>query len=101
MPFHRVSVQYGEVTLPVTMKGRLTAEDWRPLIASSIIYNQSPYRGQRKGSIVRLVLPVGVGEIPLVYALLQIFQMRSDQVNIELILVVSVWTLFACSLLGF
>src|SRR5438309_3374252 len=100
LPLDRVIVRYGEVKLPSGMKGRLTPEDWRPLIASSIIYNQSLYRAMRRGSIVRLALPVGIGEIPLIYALLKIFQMRSDQANIELTLVVAGWTLYACSLLA-
>jgi hypothetical protein len=48
LPLDRVVVRYGEVTLPGGMRGKLTPETWRPLIASSIIYNQSLYRGQRK-----------------------------------------------------
>jgi len=78
LPLDRVIVRYGEVKLPSGMSGRLMPEDWRPLIASSIIYNQSLYRAQRRGSIVRLVLPLGFGEVPLIFALLQIFRMRSD-----------------------
>ena len=99
LPLDRVIVRYGEVKLPSGVKGRLTPEDWRPLIASSIIYNQSLYRAQRRGSIVRLVLPLGVGETPLISALLQIFRMRSDQATIELILVIAGWVLFASSVL--
>jgi len=99
LPLDRVIVRYGEVKLPSGVKGRLTPEDWRPLIASSIIYNQSLYRAQRRGSIVRLVLPLGVGETPLISALLQIFRMRSDQATIELILVLAGWVLFASSVL--
>jgi hypothetical protein len=34
-----VVVKYGEVRLPRTMIGRLTAEDWNPLLASPIIYS--------------------------------------------------------------
>src|SRR3989454_4965441 len=100
LPLDRVIVRYGEVKLPSGMIGRLTPEDWRPLIASSIIYNQSLYRAQRRGSIVRLVLPLGVGEVLLIFALLQIFRMRSDQATIELILVLAGWVLFASSVLA-
>jgi len=82
------------------MRGRLTPEDWRSLIASSIIYNQSLYRGQRRGFIVRLVLPMGVGEVPLIFALLQIFHMRNEQATIELILVIAGWILFASAVLS-
>jgi len=98
LPLDSVVVRYGEVKLPSGMRGKLTPEDWRPLIASSIIYNQSLYRAQRRGSIVRLVLPLGVGEVPLIFALLQIFRMRSDQATIELILVLAGWVLFASSI---
>jgi hypothetical protein len=97
LPSDRVIIRYGEVKLPSGMKGRLAPEYWRPLLASSIIYYQSLYGAQRRGSIVRLVLPVGVGEIPLIFALLQIFQMRSDQATIELFLVVVGWALYAWS----
>ena len=100
LPLDRVVVRYGEVKLPSGMRGRLTPEDWRPLIASSIIYNQSLYRGQRRGFIVRLVLPLGVGEVPLIFALLQIFHMRSEQATIEIILVIAGWILFASAVLS-
>lgn len=96
----RVIVRYGEVKLPTGMRGRLSPEDWRPLIASSIIYNQSLYRAQRRGAIVRLALPLGIGEIPLIFALLQIFQMRSSQADIELTIIVVLWSLYASSLLA-
>jgi len=99
LPLDRVIVRYGEVKLPSGMKGRLTPEDWSPLIASSIIYNQSLYRAQRRGSIVRLVLPLGVGEVPLIFALLQIFHMTNGQATIELVLVIAGWILFASSVL--
>src|SRR5437870_10749612 len=92
LPLDRVIVRYGEVKLPSVMRGRLTPEDWRPLVASSMIYNQSLYRAQRRGSIVRLVLPLGVGEVPLIFALLQIFHMRNEQATIELILVLAGWS---------
>src|SRR5437773_2093182 len=101
LPLGRVVVRYGEVKLPFRLKGKLAAEDWRPLLASSILYSQSLYKGQRKGSFTRLILPLAVAEILLVYALLQILQMRNDLAKIELILVVVLWTLFASSLLVF
>ncbi|SRR5713101_121017 len=100
LPLDRVIVRYGEVTLPSGMRGRLTPEAWRPLMVSSIIYNQSLYRGQRTGSRVRIVLPLAVGVIPLLYALLQAGQLRYDQARIELTLVAAVWTLFISSLVA-
>ena len=100
LPLDRLVVRYGEVRLPFRLKGKLTVEDWRPLIASSIIYNQSLYRGQRLGFIVRLVLPIGVGEVPLIFALLQIFHVRNEQAAIELILVIAGWILFASAVLS-
>ena len=59
LPLDRVIVRYGEVKLPSGVKGRLTPEDWRPLIASSIIYNQSLYRAQRRGPLSDLSYPWG------------------------------------------
>src|SRR6266581_9335628 len=79
--------------------GKAYTRGLEPLVALSIIYNQSLYRSQRRGSIVRLVLPLGVGEIPLIFALLQIFHMRNEQATIELILVIAGWILFASSAL--
>src|SRR5438093_13589183 len=52
LPLDRVIVRYGEVKLPSGMRGKLTPRDWRPLIASSIIYNQYLHRAQRRSSIV-------------------------------------------------
>jgi hypothetical protein len=101
LPLDRVIVRYGEVKLPSGMRGRLTPEDWSPPIASSIVYNQSLYRAQRRGSIVRLVLPLGVGEVSLIFALLQIFHMRNEQATIEFILVIAGWIVFASSVLWF
>jgi len=66
----------------------------------AVIYNQCQDVGQRTGSRVRLVLPTAVGVIPLIYALLQAGQMRTDQARIELILVATVWVLFVSSLMG-
>src|SRR5438128_8350274 len=62
---NHVSVVFGEARLPRSMMGKLTAEDWRPLLASSIIYNYFLSREKNRGSLTRVVLPAGLGEIPL------------------------------------
>ncbi len=59
LPLDRVIVRYSEVKLPSGMKGRLTPEDWRPLIASSIIYNQSLYRRRDAVQLSDLSCPWG------------------------------------------
>lgn len=99
LPLDRVIVRYGEVKLPRAMRGRLTPRDWRPLIASSLIYGRFLYVGLRRDLMVRLALPVAVGEIFLAYTILQIFQMGSSQADFELTIVVVAWSLYASTLL--
>ena len=99
VPVDSVVVRYGEVKLPRGMRGRLTAEDWRPLLAASIIYSKDLRKEQTQGALVRLVLPAGLAEIPLVYAFLQVFKMSNGQSDIDLLLVVVAWVVFSISLI--
>ena len=101
MDSDRVSVVFGEVRLPRSMMSKLTAEDWRPLLAPSIIYNYVLSRDKNRGSLTRVVLPVGLGEIPLVYALLTIFRLTNqDYSRTLLITTVTLWTVFTVSLMA-
>jgi hypothetical protein len=97
-----VIVQFGEVRLPRRMMGRLSAEDWRPLLAASILYNYVLLRDKNRTSLIRLVLPVGVGEIPLIFALLVILRLPDRNLSIELLwATVALWAIYTLSLLRF
>jgi len=67
----RVIVQLGEAKLPRSMMGRLTAEEWKPLLAPAIILGYFLLPRQPRDTILRLVLPLGIGEVPLTVALLK------------------------------
>src|SRR5260370_5357020 len=97
-----VIVQFGEVRLPRRMMGRLSAEDWRPLLAASILYNYVLLRDKNRTSLIRLVLPVGIGEIPLIFALLVIFRLPDRNLSIELLwATVALWAIYTLLLLRF
>ena len=97
-----VIVQFGEVRLPRRMMGRLSAEDWRPLLAASILYNYVLLRDKNRTSLIRLVLPVGIGEIPLIFALLVVLRLPDRNLSIELLwATVALWAIYTLSLLRF
>jgi len=96
-----VIVRFGEVRLPRKMMGRLTAADWKPLLASAIIYGDVLSRDKNRGTLIRLVLPLGLGEIPLVFALLQIFRLsRQFDTSGVLLETITIWIVYAFTLLA-
>lgn len=95
-----IIVQFGEVRLPRKMMGRLTAEDWRPMLAASILYNYVLSRDKNRTSLIRLVLPAGLGEIPLIFALLAILRLPDHSLSSELLwATVALWAIYSLSLL--
>jgi hypothetical protein len=95
-----VVVKYEEVRLPQTMRGTLTAKEWRPLLAASIVYHQELRKNWNKGPLFRLVIPLGLGEIPLVFALLYVFRMaQGGTAEIDLVLIIGIWILYVNSIL--
>jgi hypothetical protein len=95
-----VVVKLGEMRLPRRMMGKLTAEDWGPLLAPSIVYNYVLSADKNRTSIIRLVLPVGLGEIPLIYALLVILRLPYGDLSNELLTTtVILWAIYSLSLL--
>ena len=94
-PTDSVVVQYGEIKLPRSMRGKVTAEDWRPLLASSIIYHYLLEPKRSRASLLRLVLPLALGELVLVYALLSVLTPANPDSSVELLVIVSLWTAYA------
>jgi hypothetical protein len=93
-------VKFGEVRRPRSLMGRLTAEDWRPLLAASILYNYVLSRDKNRTSLIHLVLPVGLGEIPLIFALLVILRLPDHSLSSELLwATVALWAIYSLSLL--
>ena len=70
LPGDFVMVLYGEIILPAQMVGKLTPEEWRPLIASSIIFQYTIIRRQNWGLLPLIVLPLA-GAVALVLVLLR------------------------------
>jgi len=56
-----VVVKLGEVRLPRSMRGRLTAEDWKPVLAPSIIYDYFLLRDPIRDYALRVFLPLAIG----------------------------------------
>ena len=69
------TVRFGEVKLPRIMMGRLTAEDWRPLLAPAIIYGYLLLRDEHRDSALRLILPLGLASVASMYSTLQIIHL--------------------------
>jgi hypothetical protein len=69
-----VLVMWGEVKLPGYMKGRLAAEEWRFLLAPSIVYHYIMVRNRNLGSFTRVVLPGTASAFVMIYFFLQIIK---------------------------
>jgi uncharacterized membrane protein (GlpM family) len=96
-----VIVRLGKVRLPRKMMGKLTPEDWKPLLAPAIVYNYVLSRDRNRGPLLRAVLPLGLAEIPLVYALLQIFRLsRQTDTTGLLLATIILWIIYASSILA-
>jgi hypothetical protein len=96
-----VIVRLGEVRLPRKMMGKLTPEDWKPLLVPAIVYNYVLSRDRNRGPLLRAVLPLGLAEIPLTYALLQIFRLSKQTDTTGLLLAtISLWIIYASSMLA-
>jgi hypothetical protein len=72
-----VTVQLGEVKLPRSMIGRLTAEDWKPILAPPIIYSYFLLRNPIRDYALRLFLPLAIGFCAVGFDVIQII--RSSQ----------------------
>jgi len=74
-----VVVKFGEVRLPRSMRGRLTAEDWKPLLAPSIIYDYFLLRDPIRDYALRVFLPLALGFSLVGFDAIQII--RSSQLD--------------------
>ncbi|TMI13184.1 hypothetical protein E6H35_08255 [Candidatus Bathyarchaeota archaeon] len=72
-----VVVKYGEVRLPRSMMGRLTAEDWKPLLTPPMIYSYFLLHDPIRDYAVRLFLPLAIGLCAVGFDAIQII--RSSQ----------------------
>lgn len=69
LPFGRALFTFGEMILPKTLMGKLGPEEWRPLIASSLIFHRKLRRKSELGFVVRMVLPIA----PVMVMMLTVF----------------------------
>jgi hypothetical protein len=90
LPPDLVTVLWGEIILPSQMIGRLTPEEWRPLVASSIIFNYLTLRRQNRGAIPRIILILG-GAIAFILVLARILDPSGSNGFTEVLLVTAVF----------
>jgi hypothetical protein len=72
-----VVVKLGEVRLPRSIMGRLTAEDWKPLLAPPMIYRYFLLRDPILDYALRVFLPLAIGFCLVGFDAIQII--RSSQ----------------------
>jgi hypothetical protein len=85
-----ITVRYGEIKLPRSMMGRLTAEDWKPLLAPALIYNYVLLRDERRYSFIHMLLPLLPGPIFVAFALLALFRYGRGPFFPELALTINI-----------
>jgi len=91
LPADFVIVLYGEIILPAQMVGRLTPEEWRPLVASSIIFQYTIIRRQNWATLPLIALPLA-GAVALILVLIGVLDPRRSNGLLEITLIGSVLT---------
>jgi hypothetical protein len=99
----RIEVLEDELILPSRLKGKLAVDDWRSLIASSVLYDRDKgrwyvtiWKGPRTSPMIKeLILPLGISEIPLVTAILLIFRTSGTTFVILWLATFASWLAFA------
>lgn len=95
-----IIVAYGRVMLPRQMRGKLSLEDLKPLVASSTIYYYLMVPRMKRAGLTRLILPLGLGEIPLVLGIFEFVRIEGSQYSIFLLLgIIVAWVIFALTVL--
>jgi hypothetical protein len=96
-----VVVKLGEVRLPRSMMGRLTAEDWKPLLAPAIIYNYVLVRDEVRDSALHMVLPLTPGPILLALSLIALIRYAGGPIFSELLItLMSLYLVYTSIVLG-
>jgi hypothetical protein len=91
LPADFVIVLYGEIILPAQMVGRLTPEEWRPLVASSIIFQYTIIRRQNWAALPLIALPLA-GAVALTLVLFGILDPGRSNGLLAITLIGSVFT---------
>ncbi len=99
-PPDSVLVQFGEIKLPRSMRGKVTAENWRPLLSSSMVYHYLLEPKRIRGSLLRVALPLALGELLLVYVLLRILTPGNADLSLDLWVTVSIWIAYTLFLMA-
>jgi len=85
LPADFVIVLYGEIILPAQMVGRLTPEEWRPLVASSIIFQETIIRRRNWAALPLIALPLA-GAVALILVLVGVLDPRRSNGLLEITL---------------
>src|SRR5712691_2803173 len=91
LPADFVIVLYGEIILPAQMVGKLTPEEWKPLVASSIIFQYAIIRRQNWAALPLIALPLA-GAVALTLVLVGVLDPRRSNGLLEITLTGSVFT---------
>jgi len=91
LPADFVIVLYGEIILPAQMVGKLTPEEWKPLVASSIIFQYAIIRRQNWAALPLIALPLA-GAVALTLVLVGVLDPRRSNGLLEITLIGSVLT---------
>ena len=91
LPADFVIVLYGEIILPAQMVGKLTPEEWKPLVASSIIFQYTIIRRQNWAALPLIALPLA-GAVALTLVLIGVLDPRRSNGLLEITLIGSVLT---------
>ncbi len=100
LPADFVMVLYGEIILPAQMVGKLTPEEWRPLVASSIIFQYTIIRRRNWGMLPLVVLPLA-GAVALVLVLVRALDPTRSNGLLEVALTGSVLTAMGLLMMPF
>jgi hypothetical protein len=105
---NRIQFLEDELILPSRLKESLAVGDWRPLIASSVLYDRDRGRWYVKISkrwwstspmIKELVLPLAIGEVPVLIAILLIIRTSGTTFLILWLATFASWLTFAAFIL--
>jgi hypothetical protein len=91
LPADFVMVLYGEIILPAQMVGKLTPEEWKPLVASSIIFHYTIVQRQIRRVVPLIVLPLA-GAVAMILALVRVLDPTGSNGFLEITLIASILT---------
>lgn len=94
MMISQVIIFHGTLMLPESLMGKLTPEEWRPLLASGIAYYKR-YQSFDNPIFKSLILPLAIGTLILIPTLLVVLRASTPYSFWLLLSVVVGWTVYS------